>query len=111
VALPEMLDALVFWTVKLRSAEAPVAMLPKLVAVDGVTLKSARATPLTELEHPPSFPEKSTAVIRPKYVAPAVKPVMSAVTVSPGAGVADADVTVRVGVPGHVGGLVPRYTR
>jgi hypothetical protein len=40
LAAPEMLAPLVFCTVKLRSAVLPVAMLPKLVGVEGVTLKS-----------------------------------------------------------------------
>jgi hypothetical protein len=66
VAVPEMLAALVFCTVKVRSTAVPVATLPKLVAVVGVTPKSPRATALAAAEHALSFPEESTAVIRLK---------------------------------------------
>jgi hypothetical protein len=66
LAAPEMLAPLVFCTVKLRSAVLPVAMLPKLVGVEGVTLKSGWATPLVAAEHALSFPELSTAVTRAK---------------------------------------------
>ena len=66
---------LVFCTVKVRSAVLPIVTLPKLVVVEGVTLKSGWATPLAESEHALSFPEVSTAVTRAKYVVPAVSAV------------------------------------
>jgi hypothetical protein len=56
----------VFWTVKVRSTELLTATVPKLVAVDGVTVRSARAAPLAGLEQALSLPERSTAVIRTK---------------------------------------------
>ena len=74
LAVPERLAVLVFCTVKVRSAVLPIATLPKLVVVEGVTLKSGWATPLAEPEHALSFPEVSTAVTRAKYVVPAVRP-------------------------------------
>jgi len=66
---------LVFCTVKVRSAVLPIVTLPKLVAVEGVTLKSGWATPLVDPEHALSFPEVSTAVTRTKYVVAAARPV------------------------------------
>jgi hypothetical protein len=60
---PVMLVVLVFCTVNVRSTVVPVVMLPKLVVVVGVTLKSAWATPLAEGEHVLSLPVVSTAVI------------------------------------------------
>ncbi len=64
LALPERLPPLVFWTVNVRSTLDPTAMVPKLVVVDGVTPKSARATPETAPVHGLSLPEVSTAVMR-----------------------------------------------
>jgi hypothetical protein len=64
LTLPETLVVLVFWTVKVRSTVLPVVMLPKLVVVVGVTLKSSWATPLADGEHVLSLPEVSTAVMR-----------------------------------------------
>src|SRR4030095_11445463 len=73
LAVPERLVVLVFWTVKVRSTVVPIVTLPKLVVVEGVTLKSAVATPLAEAEHALSFPDPSTAVTRAKYVVPALR--------------------------------------
>jgi hypothetical protein len=50
LAAPEMAPLLVFCTVNVRSTVAPLAMLPKLVVTDGVTLKSGWATPLAEVD-------------------------------------------------------------
>ena len=72
---PDIDDALVFSTVKVRSMLAPAAMLPKLMAAVGVTPRSARATPLAAGEHVLSLPDVSTAVTRAKYVVDAVRPV------------------------------------
>jgi hypothetical protein len=66
LAPPAMLAALVFCTVNVRSTDVPVATVPKLVVVEGVTLKSGWATPLVAPEHGPSPPEESTAVTRTK---------------------------------------------
>src|SRR3977135_2345952 len=87
VTLPEMLAALVFCTVNVRSAVVPVVMVPKLVAVVGVTLKSPCATALGAAEPAVSLPDASTAVTRTKYVVPAVKPVITFVIVCPDVGV------------------------
>jgi hypothetical protein len=73
--VPERLVVLVFCTVKVWSAVLPTATLPKLVVVEGVTLRSGWATPLAEPEHALSFPELSTAVTRAKYVVPAASAV------------------------------------
>ena len=40
LAVPARLVVLVFCTVKVRSAVLPIETLPKLVAVEGVTLRS-----------------------------------------------------------------------
>jgi hypothetical protein len=66
LADPESAEPPVFATVKVRSAVAPLAMLPKLVAAVGVTLMSGWATPLAAAEHGPSLPAPSTAVTRAK---------------------------------------------
>ena len=66
LAVPEMLAPLVFCTVKVRSAVLPVAILPKFVVAEGVTLKSGWATPLAAAVQALSFPEVSTAVTRAK---------------------------------------------
>ena len=81
VAVPEMDAALVFWTVKVRSTVMPVVTLPKLVEPVGVTLKSPRATALATGVHVLSLPEESTAVMRAKYVVPAVSPVTTVLAV------------------------------
>src|SRR4030095_6014645 len=73
LAVPERLVVLVFWTVKVGPPVVPIVTLPKLVVVEGVTLKSAVATPLAEAEHALSFPDPSTAVTRAKYVVPALR--------------------------------------
>jgi hypothetical protein len=80
------LEALVFCTVKLRSTDVPVVTLPKVTAVDGVTPKSTSATPLAALEQALSFPARSTAVTRAKYVVFAVRPTIRWLTVVPAAG-------------------------
>ena len=91
LAPPAMVTELVFNTVKLRSTALPTATLPKLVAVVGVTLKSASATPLAAAEHALSLPELSTAVTCATYVAPTVRPVRRVLTTSPTAGVGVGD--------------------
>jgi len=111
LAVPEILALLVFCTVKVRSTVPLTATLPKLVVVAGVTSKSGRATPLAELEHTLSSPLLSTAVMRAKYVVPALRAVTRAEAVSPGAGVVVADDTGWNDPPGQVGSAVPRYMR
>jgi hypothetical protein len=102
---------LVFCTVKVRSAVLPTATLPKLVVVDGVTLKSGSATPLAEPEHALSLPSVSTAVTRATYVVPAVSAVMVVDTASPGSGVVVGDGTAKNDALGQGGVEVPRYRR
>jgi hypothetical protein len=60
---PEMLVSPAFCTVKVRSAVALTAMLPKLVVADGVTSRSAWATAFAAPVQPLSWPLSSTAVI------------------------------------------------
>jgi hypothetical protein len=108
VAVPEMLAPLVFCTVNVRSTAVPVVTLPKLVAPAGVTPKLPCATPLAAGEHALSFPDESTAVMRAKYVVLAVSPVTTVLAVWPDDGVVVDDGTVRNGVPGHAGELVPK---
>jgi hypothetical protein len=60
--------------------------LPKVTAVDGVTPKSTSATPLAALEQALSFPARSTAVTRAKYVVFAARPTIRWLTVVPAAG-------------------------
>jgi hypothetical protein len=86
----------------------PAATLPKVVVVEGVTLKSARATPLAAAEHPLSLPALSTAVTRAKYVVPAVRAVMPVETVCPLVGVGVGDVIVKNDALGQVGVDVAR---
>ena len=104
----EMLAVLVFCTVNAASAVLPAGMLPKLVVVVGVTLKSARATPLAEAEHPLSLPTRSTAVTVAMYVVPALRPTMRLLTMVPGAGADVGDETVWNDALGHAGSVVPR---
>jgi hypothetical protein len=66
LAVPARFELLRFWTVKVRSTVVPRVMLPNAVVAEGVTSKSARATPLAEAEHALSRPFRSTAVIRTK---------------------------------------------
>ena len=108
LAVPEMLAPLVFCTVKVRSTVLPVAMLPKFVVVAGVTLKSGCATPLAAALQALSFPALSTAVIRAKYVVPALRAVTPVATVRPVAGVVVPDGTVKNDPLGQVGLDVPR---
>jgi hypothetical protein len=93
LADPVMLAVLVFCTVKVRSTALLTVALPKLVVAEGVTPKSVWAAPLAEPEHALSFPAPSTAVTRAKYVVPAPRSVMRAVTVCPAGGVAVDDDT------------------
>jgi len=99
---------LVFVTVKVRSAVLPIATLPKLVVVEGLTVRSGWATPLADGEHALSFPEVSTAVTRAKYVTPAVSAVTRLESICPLVGVVVGDVTVKNDAPGQVGAEVPR---
>jgi hypothetical protein len=66
LADPVTAPPLVFCTVKVRSAVAPVLRFPKETVDVGVTVTSPRATPLAVAEQPLSLPERSTAVIRTK---------------------------------------------
>jgi hypothetical protein len=108
LAAPERLALPVFCTVKVRSAVPPTAMLPKLVALTGVTAKSGWATPLAEGEHPLSFPLASMAVTRAKYVVPALSAVTRVETTCPEVGLAVAEATVWNDPPGQLGAVVPR---
>jgi len=108
LAVAEMLEPLVFWTVKARSTELPMATLPKLVAVEGVTLKSGWATPLADVLHALSLPEASTAVTRAKYVLPALRAVTPVETVCPLDGADVGDATVKNDVLGQAGFDVAR---
>jgi hypothetical protein len=103
-----MLAPLVFRTVKVRSTLLLIVTLPKPVVAVGVTSRAPWATPLTELEHALSLPSKSTAVMRVKYVVPALRAVTVAEAVSPHAGVEVGDDTVWNAALGQVGGTVPR---
>jgi hypothetical protein len=60
---PEMLTSPALCTVKVRSTVVLIAMLPKLVAVEGATSRSAWATALAAAVQPLSLPLSSTAVI------------------------------------------------
>ena len=111
LATPEILAVLVFCTVKVRSTVLPTVTLPKLVVVDGVTVKSALATPLAAVEHALSLPLASMAVTRAKYVVPALRAVTLAEAVSPGAGAEVDDDTAWNEPLGQVGDTVPRYRR
>jgi hypothetical protein len=86
LADPDRLTPPVFCTVKVRSAVPPTGTVPKLVAVEGVTVKSGCATVLAALEHALSLPLVSTAVTRAKYVVPPLSAVTRVVTVWPDAG-------------------------
>jgi hypothetical protein len=108
LAVPESVIVLVFWTVKIRSTVVPTATLPKLVVVEGVTLKSALATPLAEAEHALSFPDPSTAVTRAKYVVPALSDATTMDMVCPLAGDDVGEVTVKNDALGQAGLEVPR---
>jgi len=106
--VPEKLVVLVFWTVKVRSTVVPTATLPKLVVVEGVTLKSALATPLAVAEHVLSFPDVSTAVTRAKYVVPALRDDTTLDRVCPLAGDDVGEATVKNDALGQAGLDVPR---
>jgi hypothetical protein len=108
LAVPVMLVVLVFSTVNVASAELPAVTLPKFVVEVGVTLKSAFAMPLADVEHELSFPAVSTAEIRTKYVAPAVKAAMRVETTWPLGGALVGDATVRNDALGQLGVAVPR---
>ena len=108
LAAPEMLALLVFCTVKVRSTVPLTVTLPKLVVAVGVTSRSPCATPLAELEHALSLPAKSTALMRAKYVVPALRAVTRAETVCPDSGVVVGDDTGWNDPPGQVGTAVPR---
>jgi hypothetical protein len=108
LAVPEMLALLVFCTVKVRSTVLPVATLPKLVVVEGVTVKSGWATPLAAAEHALSLPALSTAVTRAKYVVPALSAVTPAETVCPDDGAVVDDDTEKNDALGQVGVDVAR---
>jgi hypothetical protein len=64
LAVPATLEAVVFWTVKVASTAVPTAVLPTFTEPAGLTLRSARATPLTGPAHPLSLPDWSTALMR-----------------------------------------------
>ena len=108
LTVPEMLEPLVFCTVNVRSAVLPVAIEPKPVAVEGVTLKSAWATPVAAALHVLSLPELSTAVTRAKYVVPALRPAIPVETVWPAAGVVVEDATVKNDPLGQAGADVAK---
>jgi hypothetical protein len=107
VTVPEMAAVPVFCTVKLRSAVPLTGTLPKLVVVDGLTVRSAWATPLADPEHALSFPAASTAVIRATYVVPPERPVIWVETTWPVEGVAEVDETEWNDEPGQAGVAVP----
>jgi hypothetical protein len=108
LADPDTVPLPVFCTVKVRSTGTLTATAPKAVEADGVTVKSAWATPLAAVEHALSLPLTSTAVTRAKYVVPAPRAVTLAETVSPDRGAVVDDDTVWNDPPGQVGGVVPR---
>ena|SRR6185436_16284582 len=108
LAVPERLAVLVFCTVKVRSTVPPTATLPKLVVAEGVTPKSAWATPLAVAEQALSLPEASTAVTRAKYGVPAASAVTRLDTVCPLAGADVGDATVKNEALGQAGADVPR---
>jgi hypothetical protein len=99
---------LVFWTVKVRSTVVPTATLPKLVVVEGVTLKSAVATPFADAEQALSFPDASTAVTRAKYVVPALRDATTRDMVCPLVGDDVGEATVKNDALGQAGLEVPR---
>jgi hypothetical protein len=103
LAVPEMLAPLRFCTVKVRSTVLPVVVLPKFVVAVGVTLKSAWATPLAAALQALSFPALSTAVIRAKYVVPALSDVTPVATIRPAVGAVVADGTVKNELLGQAG--------
>jgi hypothetical protein len=82
-------------------------MLPKLVAVDGVTSRSACATLLAALVHPLSLPLSSTAVILTKYRVPPFSCVTLVETVWPDRGERVDDGTEWNDPPGQFGAEVP----
>jgi hypothetical protein len=106
--VPEILMVLVFWTVKVRSTVVLTATLPKLVVAEGVTLRSALATPLADAEHVLSFPDASTAVTRAKYVVPALRDETTLDKVWPLAGDGVGEATVKNDALGQAGLEVPR---
>jgi hypothetical protein len=108
LAVPDRLVGLVLCSVKVRSAVLPTVTLPKLMVVEGLTVKSGWARPLADVVHALSFPEVSTAVTRAKYVVPAVSAVIRLESICPVVGVVVGDVTRKNDVPGHVGLEVPR---
>jgi hypothetical protein len=108
LAVPARLVVIVFSTVNVWSAVPPIETLPKLVVLEGVTLKSGWATPLADPEHALSFPEVSTAVTRAKYVVPAVSAVTSLDTLWPLVGLDVGDATVKNEALGQAGSEVAR---
>jgi hypothetical protein len=86
----------------------PIATLPKVVLVEGVTMMSGWATPLAAAEHWLSFPDASTAVRRAKYVVPALRDVTTLDRVWPLGGDDDGVPTVKYDALGQAGLEVPR---
>jgi hypothetical protein len=73
LAEPTRLVVVTFCTVNEMSVAVPTVLVPKSMAVVGLTVMSARACALTGAVHWLSRPPRSTAVMATEYVAPAVR--------------------------------------
>jgi hypothetical protein len=73
LAEPARLAVVTFFTVNEMSVAVPTVVVPKSMAVVGLTVMSARAGALTGAVHWLSRPPRSTAVMATKYVALAVR--------------------------------------
>jgi len=73
LAEPTRLAVVTFFTVNEMSVAVPTVVVPKSMAVVGLTVMSARAGALTGAVHWLSRPPRSTAVMATKYVALAVR--------------------------------------
>lgn len=73
LAEPTRLAVVTFFTVNEMSVAVPTVVVPKSMAVVGLTVMSACAGALTGAVHWLSRPPRSTAVMATEYVAPAVR--------------------------------------
>jgi len=108
LADPVRLAVVAFCTVKDRSIAVPAGADPKSTAVDGLTVMSAWARPLTVCVHWLSSPPRSTAVTATKYVVPATRLATRDARTSPLLGAAVGEPTEKNDALGHGGGDVPR---
>ena len=108
LADPVRLAAVAFCTVKDRSTTVPAGTVPKSTAVDGLTVMSAWASPLTAWVHWLSRPPRSTAVTATKYVAPATRLETRDDRTSPMLGAGVGEPTEKYDTLGQGGGDVAR---